>query len=77
MKVELNECTMNDIVGQSLRDTLSYLRESVTRRAEGKGIPYYDDDPIKDIQCIEEKIEAVESVLELYGLEFEYGKKKS
>lgn len=74
MKIDLSANTVTDVVGQSLCDSLTYLRESVELRATGAGIPYYDDDPIKDVIYIEEKIEAINIVLELYGLEYKYAK---
>lgn len=77
MKIELSANTIVDVVGQSLCDSLTYLRDSVELRSTGAGIPYYDDDPIKDVVFIEEKIEAINLVLELYGLEYKNAKDKS
>lgn len=69
MKVELSNNAVVEIVGQSLCDTLSYLTEAINHRMVGNGIPYYDDDPEADVKYIQEKINAVREVLDLYGLE--------
>jgi len=70
MKIEIDDGTVNTIIGQSLGSTIDFLLESIDHRKNGGSIPYYDDDPLKDIAHIEEKIKAIHEVLDLYGLEY-------
>lgn len=68
MKIELSDGAVNDIIGESLADTLSYLLESINHRQNGGSLAYYDNDPVKDVEYIQEKVNAVREVLDLYGI---------
>ena len=68
MQIEVSDETVDQIIVEGLVNSMDQLKEAIDGRLSGEGIPYYDNDVTKDIEYIQEDIDAIRKVLDFYGV---------
>lgn len=66
--IELEDEQVDAIVIQELKNAIALFEQSIEERSNGEGLAWYDNDPIKDVNYLVEKVRAFTTVLEYFGV---------
>lgn len=66
--IELEDEQVDAIVIQELKNAIASFEQSIEERSNGEGLAWYDNDPIKDVNYLVEKVRAFTTVLEYFGV---------
>lgn len=65
--IEMEDEQIDAIVVQEMEKCIKGFERDLELRTEGEGLAIFDNDPIKDIQYIQEHISAIKLVVKYYG----------
>jgi L-lactate utilization protein LutB len=67
MKIELDYQQIDEVVIQSLQNTLANFKENLEAHRNGRGLELFVADPAEDAKIIKKHIKACKRLLEYYG----------
>lgn len=67
MKIELTHEQIDEVVIQSLQNTLSDFEDNLEAHSGGRGLGLFVADPAEDAKIIKKHIKACKRLLEFYG----------